>query len=118
MVGAGAADGYALATWLFLRALGVIYLVAFASFAVQARGLVGERGIVPARRLLAEVGRDASRGSAPLPRWRAYLGLPTLAWWRSGDRSLLVASTPTDCAVATLSRIAASASPCRDRRSP
>jgi len=80
MPGAAAADDYALATWLFLRALGLVYLVAFASFAVQARGLVGEGGILPAGRLLEQVRRSHGR--------RAVLALPTLCWWRSDDRFL------------------------------
>ena len=35
------------ATWLFLRILGVVYFVAFASLAVQITALVGPHGIVP-----------------------------------------------------------------------
>lgn len=80
MPGADSADGYALATWLFLRALGVVYLVAFTSFAVQMRGLIGEGGILPAGRLLAQVRRSRGR--------RAFLALPSLCWWRSDDRFL------------------------------
>jgi hypothetical protein len=34
--------------WLFLRLLGAIYLIAFASLGVQITGLVGERGLIPA----------------------------------------------------------------------
>ena len=34
-------------TWLFLRVLGVVYFVAFASLAVQIVPLVGARGIIP-----------------------------------------------------------------------
>ena len=34
-------------SWLFLRLLGLIYLSAFISFAVQAMGLIGSNGIVP-----------------------------------------------------------------------
>ncbi|MFP3941663.1 MAG: lipase maturation factor family protein [Thermoanaerobaculia bacterium] len=74
-------DGYALATWLFLRALGVVYLVAFASLAVQVRGLLGSRGVLPAGRLLASVREREGR--------RAYLALPSLLWLRSDDRALL-----------------------------
>ena len=36
---------YELVAWLFLRLLGIIYLIAFASLLVQIRGLVGEQGI-------------------------------------------------------------------------
>ena len=33
--------------WLFLRLLGVVYLIAFVSLAVQITGLVGEHGLLP-----------------------------------------------------------------------
>src|SRR6266478_1326579 len=39
---------YILASWLFLRVLGFIYLVAFFSLAIQVKGLIGKRGIMPA----------------------------------------------------------------------
>ncbi len=34
-------------SWLFLRAIGLIYLAAFVSFGVQALGLIGSHGILP-----------------------------------------------------------------------
>ena len=39
---------HALARWLFLRLLGLVYFCAFASLAGQIVGLVGSRGILPA----------------------------------------------------------------------
>ena len=36
--------GFRLARWLFLRALGLVYVTAFVSLWVQVRGLVGQRG--------------------------------------------------------------------------
>src|SRR5208283_5792274 len=36
-----------LVAWLFLRAMGLIYLAAFVSFGVQALGLIGSHGILP-----------------------------------------------------------------------
>jgi predicted DCC family thiol-disulfide oxidoreductase YuxK len=36
-----------LVSWLFLRAIGLIYLAAFLSFGVQALGLIGSHGILP-----------------------------------------------------------------------
>ncbi|HYL59707.1 MAG TPA: lipase maturation factor family protein [Candidatus Acidoferrales bacterium] len=36
-----------LVSWLFLRAMGLIYLAAFVSFGVQALGLIGSHGILP-----------------------------------------------------------------------
>jgi predicted DCC family thiol-disulfide oxidoreductase YuxK len=38
---------YDLVSFLFLRLFGLIYLSAFVSFAVQAQGLIGSRGILP-----------------------------------------------------------------------
>ena len=39
---------YQLVSWLFIRALGVIYLIAFASLWTQVQGLAGAEGILPA----------------------------------------------------------------------
>ena len=36
-----------LISWLFIRAIGLIYLTAFVSFGVQALGLIGSHGILP-----------------------------------------------------------------------
>src|SRR6188508_3425408 len=58
--------------WLFLRLLGVVYLIAFVSLAVQITGLVGEHGLLPAasdRSLLLR----AWGGAAVL--WALYLSL-------------------------------------------
>ena len=38
---------YELTSWLFLRLLGFIYLSAFASLAIQIKGLIGAEGILP-----------------------------------------------------------------------
>src|SRR5258706_9990840 len=43
-----APTAYVLVDWLFIRLLGLIYLVAFASLAVQITGLIGSHGILPA----------------------------------------------------------------------
>ena len=40
-------------TRLFLRLLGLVYITAFASLALQVEGLVGSRGIVPASEFLS-----------------------------------------------------------------
>src|SRR5207245_911601 len=39
---------YVLSRWLFLRLLGVVYLIAFTSLALQVTRLIGEHGILPA----------------------------------------------------------------------
>src|SRR5207248_7253195 len=43
---------YLLSGWLFLRLIGLIYLTAFVSLGVQIKGLVGSKGILPARDFL------------------------------------------------------------------
>ncbi len=78
----GPPDGstHVLARWLFLRLLGVVYLVAFVSLAVQITGLVGEHGILPAQPYLERA--RALYGGA------AYRLLPTLCWLGAGDGAL------------------------------
>jgi hypothetical protein len=66
--------------WLFLRLLGVIYLIAFVSLAVQITGLAGEHGILPAGEFLARA-RNAYGD-------RAYLQWPTLVWVSQRDAFL------------------------------
>lgn len=64
----------------FLRALGVIYLIAFVSLWVQVDGLVGRNGMSPVNQFLpavrAQLGLDA------------YGLLPTLCWFNSSDAFL------------------------------
>ncbi|MFL5618356.1 MAG: lipase maturation factor family protein [Gemmatimonadaceae bacterium] len=67
--------------WLFLRALGLIFLSAFYSFAFQIHGLIGERGILPAGAYLQQV--RAAFGVA-----RSVWYAPTLLWFGSGDGAL------------------------------
>ncbi len=76
---------YVLVRYLFLRGLAVVYLIAFASFWVQARGLVGSQGIVPARDVMAVVQAQVEREEIGLDRYRIF---PTLAWWGASDRAL------------------------------
>src|SRR5581483_3080688 len=76
----GPESSYVLARRLFLRLLAAVYLIAFASLAVQVSGLLGEHGILPAGRYL-EWARSLQGG-------RAYLLLPTLFWFGAGDTAL------------------------------
>lgn len=46
---------YAGVEWFFLRILAAIYFIAFSSFGLQIKGLVGARGILPAGRFLSAV---------------------------------------------------------------
>jgi hypothetical protein len=71
---------YARATWLFLRLLGIVYLVAFWSLWTQILGLIGHNGILPAERLMRAV--TSIKG---LERFWIF---PTLTWISVSDTSL------------------------------
>ena len=71
---------FAVSSWLFLRFLGIVYLIAFWSLAVQIVGLAGDQGILPARLLLEEIASQTSQGR--------FWVLPTLFWLNSSDAFL------------------------------
>jgi predicted DCC family thiol-disulfide oxidoreductase YuxK len=66
--------------WLFLRALALIYFIAFTSLAVQITGLVGAQGLLPAGRFLA--GAREGLGS------RAFWEIPGVLWIAHSDAVL------------------------------
>ncbi len=72
---------FAVSRWLFVRLLGVIYLIAFCSLGVQILGLVGERGILPARDFLDRAW--AGWGT------QALFQLPSLFWISTSDEALV-----------------------------
>lgn len=74
------AKNHIVARWLFLRTLGIIYFSAFFALLFQARGLIGDRGILPVGDFL-----QAVRSLGVLRFWYA----PTLLWLSSGDRMLM-----------------------------
>ena len=69
-----------LTRWLFLRAIALIYLIAFASIGVQVEGLVGSRGVMPADKLLVYASERLGADR--------YLELPTLFWLAPSDVTL------------------------------
>jgi lipase maturation factor 1 len=83
MAGISQASTYALSSWVFLRLLGLIYLAAFASLALQIKGLAGQQGILPAVEFL--------RAQLRLGR-RRWVNLPTLCWFSASDAWLLLLS--------------------------
>ena len=86
-------NGYQLVAALFLRLLGIIYLIAFASLAVQIEGLAGSQGILPFSQELAYV--ESQTGLA------RYFQLPTLFWLNAGDTALRAAAL-AGCAASIL----------------
>jgi predicted DCC family thiol-disulfide oxidoreductase YuxK len=71
---------YRLTRGLFLRLLGLVYLIAFVSLWVQVDGLIGSKGILPVRIFLENVQQSIGR--------EGYRLAPTLLWWKSSDAFL------------------------------
>jgi lipase maturation factor 1 len=71
---------YFVARQWFLRAVGLIFLIAFVSLWIQIDGLIGANGITPVREFLPAA--QAQLGD------RALSTLPTLCWFNSSDAFL------------------------------
>ncbi|HXW16700.1 MAG TPA: lipase maturation factor family protein, partial [Candidatus Acidoferrales bacterium] len=67
--------------WIFLRALGLIYFSAFYSLLFQIKGLIGPDGLLPAREFLEAVAHYFNGA-------QRFWYVPSLLWFRSGDRML------------------------------
>ena len=63
--------------WLFLRLLGVVYLIAFISLWTQIHGLIGHNGILPVADYLKAVGDQLGP--------ERYWWLPTFCWLNPSD---------------------------------
>jgi predicted DCC family thiol-disulfide oxidoreductase YuxK len=74
---------YDLVSWLFLRALALIYLSAFASFSVQALGLIGSHGILPLSEFIGAI-----RGQVGIER---YWWFPMVFWLDQSDLAIQAA---------------------------
>jgi hypothetical protein len=78
--GGGPPPAYWLTRFVFLRALGFIYAVAFLVLWNQWPGLIGSHGLLPAARYMARVRRSIE-----------FHQLPTLFWSDASDRTLELA---------------------------
>jgi predicted DCC family thiol-disulfide oxidoreductase YuxK len=88
---------YILTRWLFLRALGLVYLVAFISLWTQIGGLIGHNGILPVDQYLPAVSQYCDAHGIGPDRFRQ---LPTLCWLDASDHALnLQCAAGTVCAV-------------------
>ena len=74
---------YELVSFLFLRLFGLVYLSAFVSFAVQAQGLIGSRGILPLAELV-----DALSGDLGPERFSM---MPMVFWLNDSDIAIQAA---------------------------
>jgi hypothetical protein len=70
------------ANWIVLRLLGVVYVAAFASLAVQIVGLIGADGILPARAYMDSARAFVAANQIGVDRYRL---LPTLCWISTSD---------------------------------
>jgi lipase maturation factor 1 len=95
---------YRLTRWIFLRALGLIYLVAFVSLWTQISGLIGHNGILPADQFITAAGQQCNAQGIGLERYRL---VPTLCWFNSSDGFLnFQCAVGTICAVLLIAGIA------------
>jgi predicted DCC family thiol-disulfide oxidoreductase YuxK len=85
---------YFLTRRIFLRALGLIYLVAFVSLWTQIGGLIGHNGILPANQFMSAVQQQCDAQGIGLERFHL---LPTLCWFNSSDSFLNI-----QCAAGTV----------------
>ena len=97
-----------LVRWLFLRALGIVYLIAFLSLWTQITGLVGHRGIAPAENLMRFASGQAAANHAGLERYHLF---PTLCWFSASD-SFLEFQCAAGTALAVLVIIGLAQAPC------
>jgi len=70
-------NSFILSRWIFLRSLGIIYLLAFGSLWIQVDGLIGTQGILPANQYISAI-------------WEklgiiGYWTFPTLCWVNCSD---------------------------------
>ncbi|MCK5308422.1 MAG: hypothetical protein KAJ73_07415, partial [Zetaproteobacteria bacterium] len=86
-------SGYQLVSALFLRLLGGIYLIAFASIGVQIEGLAGSQGILPFAERLADIAQNTGI--------ERYFQTPVLFWINASDAALNGAAI-TGCIAALL----------------
>lgn len=77
---------YQVGRFLFLRVLGLTYLFAFLSAALQVKPLLGENGLTPATTYLERLRRRFATA------WEKWWQHPTLFWLDSSDNALRVAS--------------------------
>lgn len=77
---------YFLTRWVFLRALGVVYLIAFVSLWMQVTGLIGHNGILPEDQFMSAVKQQCDNSAIGIERFRI---VPTLCWLSSSNGFLL-----------------------------
>jgi lipase maturation factor 1 len=70
---------------VFLRSIGIIYLIAFVSLWVQIAGLIGRNGIAPAHLAMDSARRQVAAEMIGVDRYHL---VPTFCWFEAGDAFL------------------------------
>ena len=99
---------YFLTRWFFLRALGLIYLIAFVSLWTQIGGLIGHDGILPADQFMTAAQQQCDLQDIGLDRFHL---LPTLCWFDSSD-GFLDFQCATGALLAVLLMVGMAPAPC------
>jgi lipase maturation factor 1 len=71
---------YTVGQSLFLRGLGLIYLISFSSLVIQIKGLYGSKGILPFQDLLNQLKNQKKK--------HGFFRVPTWFWYFKSDKSL------------------------------
>ncbi len=74
-------QNYSIGIEIFLRLLGVIYVVVYIPFLFQIRGLIGQKGILPVSQFLKNVRLNTGK--------KCYVRFPTIFWIWHSDHALL-----------------------------
>jgi hypothetical protein len=77
---------YQFTRYMILRLLGLVYLVAFISLALQLEPLLGSDGLLPVPLFLERVAQHYGAG------WPAFSELPSLFWWNASNTFMLTAA--------------------------
>jgi predicted DCC family thiol-disulfide oxidoreductase YuxK len=93
---------------IFIRGLGLIYLIAFVSLYNQAPGLIGDRGILPTRELIDAFRDTANYRQIGLQRYALF---PTFGWI-SGTETFTRFQAGVGIALAVLVVIGVAPAPC------
>jgi lipase maturation factor 1 len=93
---------------LFIRGLGIVYLIAFLSLLTQLSGLIGEKGILPAHETMKSL-RDAA--NAQRVGFQRYFLLPTFGWISATEGSVRLQAV-AGVALALLVIIGVAPAPC------
>ncbi|MBZ5601145.1 MAG: lipase maturation factor family protein [Acidobacteriia bacterium] len=72
---------FAATQWIFLRALAVVYGIAFLSLATQIKGLIGSHGILPLAQFMDAVAKSLGPSR--------FYAMPTVFWIDSSDGALM-----------------------------